>query len=153
MEPEIETAPERRLVGFADAFTVETRHRIGELWQAFLKDAQHIRNRVPGALYGVSFSADGKGGFRYAVAVEVDPLPEQRPQRSCVVTLSAGKYAVLRRFAPIEELPRAFDEMFTEWLPGSGWCQREGAVFERYPDDPRNGPDGVAWEIWVPVQA
>ena len=109
-------------------------------------------NAVEGAMFGVSFGADGQGGFRYAIGVEVDPVPDSLPEGCCAVSLSAGTYAVLRRFGPIAGLPHAMDQMFSVWLPNSAFTQREGAVFERYPNDERNGPDGMAWEIWVPVE-
>jgi DNA gyrase inhibitor GyrI len=67
------------------------------------------------------------------------------------VRLSGGKYAVLRAFGPMADLPASFDGLFSDWLPNSDCRQRAGAVFERYPQDARNGPQGMAYEIWVPV--
>lgn len=70
-----------------------------------------------------------------------------------MITLSAGEYAVLRAFGPVADLPARFDWIFSTWLPQADVAQREGAVFEFYPEDARNGPDGIAYEIWVPVTA
>ena len=64
---------------------------------------------------------------------------------------SAGAYAVLRMFGPMTELPAHMDWLFCEWLPASGMTQREGAVFERYPPDPRNSQDAMAYELWMPI--
>ena len=101
-------------------------------------------------MFGVSFAADGTS-FCYAVGVAVEkdetpPVPDLHR-----ITLSAGAYAVSRNFGPVSALPSRFDAMFSDWLPTSDHVQRGGAVFERYPPDPRNGADGMAYEIWVPV--
>lgn len=149
--PEIENRPEAFVVGTVGDYTMETRHTIPAQWEAFFQAGYEIGNAVPGAMYGVSYGADGAGAFRYGVGVAVSARPDTLPEGTCAITLSAGDYAVLRAFGPVAELPESFDWMFSTWLPGSGRQIREGAVFERYPDDSRNGPDGMAYEIWVPV--
>ncbi len=151
--PEIERMPERYVVGTARDYTMDTRTSIPAQWQAFFGAGYDIPDTVPGAMYGVSFNMDGSGKFRYAVACEVAKKPDQVPEGLCCVTLSAGDYAVLRAFDAPAALPARFDWLFNTWLPASGYAVREGAVFERYPEDPRNGPDGMAFEIWAPVQA
>jgi len=151
--PVIETRPEAHVVGTVDDYTMETRHTIPTQWKAFIHAGFDIGNVVPGAMYGVSFSADGKGAFRYGVGMEVSSLPDPLPDGTCAITLSGGDYAVLRAFGPMMDLPESFDWLFADWLPGSSYLQRGGAVYERYPDDPRNGPGGMAYEIWVPVTA
>ncbi|MEC3861498.1 GyrI-like domain-containing protein [Mesobacterium sp. TK19101] len=149
--PEVIEMPQRVLVGQGDRYTMETRDKIPAQWEAFFAAGYDIANAVPGAMFGVSTEADGNGGFRYFVAREVSELPATLPEGTCAVTLSSGTYAVLRRFGPIFRLPQDLDWMFSDWLPASDYHQREGAVFECYPDDPRNGPDGMAYELWVPV--
>ena len=153
LTPEFVTAPERTIVGTARSYTMDTRHEIGAQWQSFFDVGYDLPEAVPGKMFGASFSVDGKGGFRYAVAVEVTQLPETLPKEFCSVTLSAGLYAVVRRFGPISGLPQVFDQIFTDWLPGSDYAIRQGAVFEIYPEDERNGPEGTAYEIWVPIRA
>jgi AraC family transcriptional regulator len=153
LAPEIVTAPARTVVGTAKDYTMETRGGIPAQWQSYFDAGLEVANMLPGAMFGVSFDMDGDGGFRYAVAIEVASEPAELPEGTCVMTLSAGDHAVLRRFGPVSKLPEDFERMFRDWLPGSDFVQREGAVFEVYPHDPRNGPDGMAYEIWVPVTA
>jgi predicted transcriptional regulator YdeE len=155
LTPEIVTASERNVVGTARHYTMDTRGEIGAQWQDFFDKGYDVQGALPGAMFGVSFSSDGKGGFRYAVAVEVEtvPAPDEMQDGLCAVTLSAGDYAVLRHFGQISALPGYHDRMFTEWLPASDHVVRAGAVFEVYPEDARNGPAGMAYEIWVPVTA
>lgn len=149
----IETMPHRHIVGVAAEFTMATRGEIPQLWNAFFAADHKIAKAVPGAMYGVSFNADGEGNFSYGVGIEVQEKPDETPAGTCRMWLSEGKYAVRRVFGPVTELPGQLDALFSDWLPSSGYALREGAVFERYPEDARNGPEGMAYELWVPVEA
>lgn len=150
-EPQIVAGEERHVVATVRDYRMDTRGEIPAQWQAFFEVGYRIANARDGAMFGVSFMADGKGAFRYGVGVEVDPVPDTVPDGTCVITLSAGDYAVLRRFGPVSELPGELDWLFSHAISGLGRRPREGAVFERYPDDPRNGPEGMAYELWAPV--
>ncbi|MCA0873980.1 GyrI-like domain-containing protein [Seohaeicola saemankumensis] len=149
--PEIETSGARCIVGTARSYTMQTRNRIPEQWQAFFEAGHQISDAVDGAMYGVSFDGD-ENGFRYAVGVEVAQRPEVLPEGCCAVTLSEGAYAVLRLFGAPSDLPRHFDWLLNNWLAASPYSYRDGAMFELYPEDARNGPDGMAYEIWMPVE-
>lgn len=149
----IESRTQSCIVGTSQAYTMQTRHEIPAQWSAFFQAGYEIPDAKPGAMFGVSFAADGQGGFRYGVGVEVAATPDQTPDGTCVMLLSEGDYAVVRAFGPVAELPAQFDGLFSQWMPASEFVPREGAVFELYPDDPRNGPDGMAYEIWAPVVA
>lgn len=148
---DFETCPARTVVGTARDYTMDTRHAIPAQWQAFFSAQYDIPGALTGAMFGVSFMADGQGAFRYGVGVEVDGPADDLPDDLCAITLSEGDYAVLRHFGPVSDLPGQFDRVFSEMLPAAGRVPRDGAVFERYPDDPRNGPDAMSYEIWVPV--
>jgi len=144
-------APARNLVGVADDFSLETRSGIPGLWQSFFASSYEIADVVEGAMFGVSFNQDGKGNFRYGVAREVSTVPEELPEGLCRMYLTEGTYAVLGAFGPIANLPVQMDRMYNDWLPGPAYTMRPGACFERYPDDARNAPEAMAYEIWVPV--
>jgi len=73
------------------------------------------------------------------------------PEGACVVTLSAGRYAVFRKRGAVQEIPELFDAIFSDWLPHSGEVQREGAVVERYPYEEGGSLNEMAYEIWVPI--
>lgn len=130
---------------------METRHTIPVLWTTFFESQFDIPGQTDHAMYGVSFNQDGKGGFRYGVGVAVDAVPDTMAEGLCTMQLGAGPHAVLRAFGPVTELPQQFDRLFSSWLPSSDYEIREGAVFERYPQDARNNRDAMAYEIWVPV--
>ncbi len=78
------------------------------------------------------------------------PIPLER-----VLEIRAGETTreqITAWFGPPSALPRPFDGLLNDWLAGSPYCDRNGAMFELYPEDPRNGPDGMAYEIWMQVE-
>lgn len=149
--PEIRSLPETHTLGFVRDYSMATLDELPELWDTFRNAPVVIPNYVPGAMFGVSFGADGLGSFKYGVTVQVDPVPEELPRGTSLARLPGGDYAVLRDFGTLDDVQLQFDWMLAEWLPVSPYTQRRGAIFERYPEDPRNGPDGMVFEIWVPV--
>ncbi len=151
LEPEFIEAEEKRLVALSREFTMETRTNIPTMWNDFWSREWQIAGVEEQAAYGVSYNMQPGGGFSYAVGRNFDPTPEQLPEEACIVTLSAGQYAVFRNKGPVTELPTLLDAIFSQWLPSSGETQREGAVFERYPYDDNASPESMAYEIWVPV--
>ena len=150
-DPEFLQAAERRLVALSREFTFETRHEIPALWNDFWSRDWPLNGAEEQAAYGVSYSVRADGVFSYAAGLNVDPVPEQLPEGACIVTLSAGRYAVFRNRGPVAEIPALFDAIFSQWLPASGETQREGAVFERYPYEDSASPESMTYEIWVPV--
>lgn len=149
--PEITEAAARLIVGTSRDYTMDTRHEIPAQFQGWFAAGHQIPEAITGAVYGVSYNADGKGAFSYAVGVEVEGRPATLPDGTCIVTTDGGPHAVLRVYGPVAELPGNFDWLFSTWMPQAGFAPRPGAVYEMYPEDPRNGPDGMAYEIWAPV--
>lgn len=152
-DPEFLEAPARQLVSLSKEFTMDTRSDIPALWQAYWSAEWKLPGTLEPAQYGVSYSMKPDGRFSYAVGVSVEPMPEELPEGACVVTLSAGNYAVFRNRGPAQELPAMFDAIFTSWLPDCGKKQRDGAVFERYPYDEQSSAESMLYEIWVPMEA
>ncbi len=151
LEPEFLELQETRLVALSRQYTLETRKDIPQLWDDFWSRNWEFAGVEEQAAYGVSYAMLPGGRFSYAAARNIDPLPAQLPEGACVVTLSAGRYAVFRNRGPVAELPALFDALFTQWLPNSGETQREGAVFERYPYDEHASPESMSYEIWIPI--
>jgi len=151
LKPEFLQAPERRLIALAREFSLDTRMEIPALWSEFWSREWDLEGEEEAVCYGASYGMQLDGQFTYAVGVNIEPLPETRPEDTCVVTLSAGRYAVFRQQGPVQEIPALFDSIFGSWLPESGETQREGAVFERYPYVEGCSPESMLYEIWVPV--
>ena len=150
--PEIVAQSPRRIAALVRDFTLATRDAIPALWHDYFAADRDVPGAKPDAIYGVSFSADGAGAFRYGVGREVPKDTTDLPEGLCFVHLADGPHAVFRRFGPLAGIPATFDAIFSGGLAAAGLKQAPGAVFERYPDDSRNGSDGMAYEIWVPVE-
>lgn len=152
-EPEFLEAPEKQIVALSRDFDLNTRTKIPDLWNEFWSREWNLAGEEEHACYGASYAAHPDGRFSYAVGISIKPMPEQMPEGSCVVTLSAGRYAVFRKRGPAQEIPELFDSIFTHWFGNSGEKQRTGCVFERYPYEEGGSPDSMAYEIWVPIES
>ncbi|MCK0140467.1 GyrI-like domain-containing protein [Aliiroseovarius sp. F47248L] len=153
MKPlEVVDAPMRTVVGTTKTYDMQSRTAIPAQWQAFFQADHQIEQSVAGAMYGICADSDSTGTFQYTVGQEVTNRSATLAPDLCKVELSEGRYAVRRAFGPMSELPQVFDLVFNKDLPAKGLKQRDGACFERYPDDSRNSADVMAYEIWVPVQ-
>jgi AraC family transcriptional regulator len=70
-----------------------------------------------------------------------------------VSTIPAGKYAVASFELDGDELEQAWDLVYSEWLPGSGYQPDERCCFERYLNDPKMHPKNKHQiEVCVPVK-
>ena len=150
-DPEFITQAEVELVALSRQFTMDTRTDIPAMWNDFWSRDWNLPGDQEQAAFGVSYDMSANGQFSYAVGLHFSPTPQNIPADACLVTLSAGRYAVFRNQGPVSELPTMFDTIFGSWLPNSGCQQRDGAVFERYPFSDDASPDNMAYEIWVPV--
>lgn len=144
--------PERIALVMARDLSSDRRSEIPGLFERFFASGVVIGDLADKALVGISFNMDEDGAFRYGVGRIVTRAPDSVPAGFETLTLPAGDYAVFRHFGPVSKLPPLFDRIFSEWLPESGYALREDPVIERYPDDERNGPNGMAFEIWVPIK-
>lgn len=148
-KPELVISGEKYIVGLSRDFTIATRGDIPALWNELFKSDAVITNEVHGALFGVSYAMTSTGGFKYLAGAQVTQ-PQNVAPPFCTLTLAPGPYMVFRARGPMSGLPALFDHVFSDWLPTSDFVQRQGPVFERYPNDPRGGSDR-AYEIWCPV--
>ena len=152
VEPELLEMPARHALVRARDYTMETRSEIPALFEAFFSANAEIPNAEIDALVGVSFDLDGKGAFRYGVGRIVSSVPDTVPDTMEAVALGAGTYAVFRAFGPVSDIPALFDWIFTTWFAESGSEMTGDPVFERYPNNPRNGDGGMVFEIWAPIR-
>ena len=126
-EPQLIDAEERQLVALSRDFTMATRNEIPAMWNDFWGRGWALPGTVDEACFGVSHSVFPDGRFSYAIGLHAEPVPADLPEGACLVTLSAGRYAMFRETGPVQQIPQMFDAIFTEWLPNSGHAQREGA--------------------------
>ncbi|MFS2150593.1 AraC family transcriptional regulator [Rhizobium sp. Rhizsp42] len=68
------------------------------------------------------------------------------------ITLDGGEYAVLRHKGPYADMHKAYQWLFSEWLPTSGRQLRDGLMFEDYLNNPRDvPPTELVTEIYMPL--
>ena len=90
--------------------------------------------------------------FRYdacvSIAHEVKPEGEVAQK-----TIAGGKYAVFLHAGSYEGFHNTYDQIFKNWLPGSGERLREEPCFELYLNHPDQvKPEDLRTEIWLPIQ-
>ena len=151
-EAEFIEGPERQLVALTGEFTLDTRDQIPALWNRFWQAQWQLPGELEQACFGASYGVLEDGRFSYAVGLHTSPVPEQLPENACVISLSAGRYAVFKFHGPVAEIPAVFDEIFGRWLPESGEVLRQAAPFERYPFDENSSIEKMRYEVWVPLQ-
>lgn len=84
-------------------------------------------------------------GMVFPEGVPLDPPLE-------VVTLPAGRHAVLTFKGPYVGLPAAYDHLFGIWLPTSGNEPSNSPVFEVYLNSPMDtAPEDLLTEICLPL--
>jgi AraC family transcriptional regulator len=70
------------------------------------------------------------------------------------MTLAGGKYALARFELGVDEYQQAWDTVFGEWLPQSGFEPDDRPCFEMYHNDPQTHPENKSIvDICVPVRA
>ncbi|MBO9194415.1 AraC family transcriptional regulator [Rhizobium sp. 16-449-1b] len=68
------------------------------------------------------------------------------------ITLDGGEYAVLSHKGPYADMHKAYQWLFSEWLPTSGRQLRDGLMFEDYLNNPRDvPPTELVTEIYMPL--
>lgn len=55
-------------------------------------------------------------------------------------TIEGGNYAVLRHKGPYADMYRAYQWLYSEWLPNSGRQLKDSVMFEEYLNNPRDVP-------------
>lgn len=130
---------------------------IGPVWgrlMAWAGPRGLLRPGVPG--FGVSWDnpeVTPPENCRYdaciAIGPEVDAL-ELAEAGISVQTLPGGLYAEYRRMIPCDGFFRAWNEIYTQWLPASGWQCDDRPGYELY-HDMLGGPAEGPWDVGICV--
>ena len=89
----------------------------------YFDDPEQVPARELRSLAGVPIAADvapGEGFERFEIP--------------------AGRCAVLAHSGPYNEMDKAYNWLFSQWLPGSGMVPADFPMFEQYMNDPRSTP-------------
>lgn len=96
-------------------------------------------------------TAPEKCRYDACIVVPKDFAPDQNVNLSDV---PGGQYAIYDFEGTAGDVPKAWDKIFTQWLPSSGYQPDNRLCFERYPADmfTCGKQDLLRWEICVPVK-
>jgi len=157
MTPTFHTIPVKMLVGkrLTMSFIHNTTH---QLWSGFMPLRNTIANVVGGDRYSLQIYPinyfqpfNPAAEFEKWAAVEVASLDDV-PAGMEVLTLSGGLYAVFYYKGNPSNGDKVFKEIFTQWLPQSGYTLDNRPHFELLGDKYKNGSDDSEEEIWIPIR-
>ncbi len=110
-----------RVFMLAGSRGLATRETCG--YGVYFDDPEQVHVKDLRSLAGVSIPPDAAPGD----GLERFEIPE-------------GRCAVLAYTGPYSEMGKAYNWMFSEWLPGSGMVPADFPMFEQYMNDPRSTP-------------
>ncbi|SCB56479.1 AraC family transcriptional regulator [Rhizobium aethiopicum] len=85
-----------------------------------------------------------------ACVTGVSNLPADAPLEQR--TIEGGNYAVLRHRGPYADMYRAYQWLYSEWLPKSGRQLKDSVMYEEYLNNPRDTPPTeLLTEIHMPL--
>ncbi|RYZ20845.1 MAG: AraC family transcriptional regulator [Chitinophagaceae bacterium] len=157
-EPRIETIGEKKLAGRCLEMSF-SHNRTFELWTMFMPKRRHFRNAVSEHLYslqvypGTDFfrSFDPKRTFTKWALLEVADHYEL-PEGMEPFVLPGGAYAVFDFRGTSAQAQTAFQYIYGEWLPASGYELDDRPHFELLGDKYRREDPQSEEEIWIPVR-
>lgn len=145
-----EDGPRRRLAGYREHYTLETRAAIPQQWQRFAPHIGTVPGQVGSASYGAAWNGADDCNFDYLTGVEVSDAAKL-PAGFAELILPAGRYAVFTHLGHASGIVQTLEEIWSRWLPASGHKTAPAPCYERYDErfDPRTGTG--AFDIWVPL--
>lgn len=151
LEPRFEHKPSFTLVGLQRRYPCDDKSGIPAQWGVLIPRVEQISNRVSEVAYGVCSNSTATE-FDYFCGVEV-PAGGPSVQGFETLTLRPQRYAVFAHQGRVEAIVDTVHQIFTRWLPGSGYSVAPGVdLVERYSADfdPVSNQGDV--EIWIPIQ-
>jgi predicted transcriptional regulator YdeE len=150
MEPQIVDKPAFTVVGVK--YRGRNEHdEIPALWNEFGKRFREFKHRAEDSIaYGVMDNFDHDSGeFDYVAAVAVSSRRDQAEDLT-VWDVPEQTYAVFTTTLPA--IKKTFDNIYSKWLPGSGYQRLPGPEFELYDErfDVKD-PESVL-DIYIPVR-
>ena len=129
---------------------------IGAFWTAFehwmvARDLRQLGTITIGIGHDAPLIADADK-LRYDACVVVDDA--FKPDRYVNVTeLSGGRYAAARYEGTPSGIGYAWEQLFTDWLPSSGYQPEDRLCLELYRDsERRREPEHLRCELCIPVK-
>lgn len=155
--PHIATVSEKKFVGKRTAMSFSN-NKTEELWRGFMIQRKEIKNTIGQDLYSLQiypplFFED----FNPNITFEKWALTEvhnfnEIPSGMESFTLIPGMYAVFLYKGTASDAGAAFEYIFKEWLPNSGYTLDQRPHFEilgeKYSNHDADSEEG----IWIPIK-
>ena len=153
----IEILNEKKLVVLTQKMTI-SENKTFLLWNSFMKRKGEIQNAIGSDLYSIQiYESDyfdrfnPKKEFLKMAGLEVSSF-ENIPDSMEAFVLKSGKYAVFEYKGNPKNGGEAFQYIFQEWLPNSGFSLDNRPHFEILGAKYKNDSDGSEEEIWIPIK-
>jgi len=155
--PHIKTLPPKNLIGIHVTMSLAD-NKTAALWGRFMPRRKEIRQAANSVLYSLQLYPPGyftifrpETEFEKWAAVEVTDSTFIPPGME-LLEVQGGLYAVF----PYKGLPSAaapfFQQLFSNWLPASGYEPDDRPHFELLGEKYRNNDPDSEEEIWIPVR-
>ena len=146
MHPKIITKPAFTVVGLRTRAAAKS-PEIAQLWDQFVPRIGELRHSSePYVSYGLMDNFDA-GGMDYMAGNPTSDTTEL-PSGMARWDVPANTYAVFD--TTLSTIGQTFDDIFSKWLPTSGYQQVAAPYFEQYPET--FSPATPALEIYIPVK-
>jgi AraC family transcriptional regulator len=157
MVPAIYTIPGKLLVG-ARLTMSHINNTTHELWKGFMPLRGTITDSISSDRYSLQMYPENyfepfnpAAVFEKWAAVEVTSFDDV-PAGMETLTLPGGLYAVFQYVGNPANGAKIFQEIFTQWLPQSGYALDNRPHFEILGDKYRNGSNDSEEQIWIPIK-
>lgn len=149
MEGKIITIKEFKAVGIT-YFGDNKKGEITKLWDTFNKQYKQINQKSKTMLcYGICDDMpDSEGRFHYTACAEVDSFLDL-PEGMVTKVVPEGKYVVYTYSGDLKDLGDFYENIFTKYLPASGYQFDQRPQFELY--DQRFMNNGE-FDIYFPIK-
>lgn len=156
MEPRIELAPERKVVGLHLTMSLAN-NKTGLLWKEFMSRRNEIINKVTNDLISLqvyppthfkNFQLTNE--FEKWAAVEVRDF-DNVPEGMKTFVITKGLYAVFHYQGSSND-PRIFQYIYGTWIPNSPYRLDDRPHFEVLGEKYKNNDPASEEEIWIPIK-
>ncbi|MFC6096005.1 GyrI-like domain-containing protein [Flavobacterium qiangtangense] len=153
----IEILPEKKLVVLTQKMSI-FENKTFLLWNSFMKRKGEIQNAIGSDLFSIQIYESNyfegfnpKKEFLKMAGLEVNSL-ENIPNGMEAYVLKSGKYAVFEYKGNPKSGGEAFQYIFQEWFPNSGFSLDNRPHFEILGTKYKNDSDESEEEIWIPIK-
>jgi AraC family transcriptional regulator len=157
MQVRIENLQRKNLLGLRLQMSL-AQNRTAELWRNFIPLRKQIKNPVSSDLFSVDLYDENyfrnfhpNNQFEKWAAAEVKDFNDELPGLEKLI-IPPGLYAAFTYKGKASEGTKAYQYIFNEWLPASGYELDQRPHFALMGEKYRNDDPESEEELWIPVR-